>query len=180
MLGMGWTMDMSVGVEDLDADHRVVLGLVWRLDQAIRERETFEVVASLLTVIAELTEAHIRREEEVTRRLGQNVDADHAYTHAAFLDWVQRLRDDFRYTRDRERVRTVLPVIRDWWHHHVIDLDMADRALFTANANVVQGILGTSSLAEPILDLAPLHWPDTLVSVDGPHDVEIGIRRAGR
>lgn len=162
-----WTTDMSIGAEALDADHRALLGLVQRLEDAVRAREPFEVIASLMTVVTELTEAHIRREECVMHRLGCTLDPEHAHAHAAFLTWSRRLRDDFLRTHDLCRVRVVLPVIRDWWHHHVVDQDMADRPLLTANADRITAILADTILAEPILDNGPLTWPATPFPVLG-------------
>ncbi|WP_404381410.1 bacteriohemerythrin [Caenispirillum salinarum] len=167
MPSLTWSTDMSVGAEALDADHRALLDLVRRLDESVRAREPFEIVASLLTVATELTEAHIRREEEVLRRLGMEVDIEHAHAHQAFLTWSRRLRDDFIRTRDAGRVRSVMPVIRDWWHFHVCDQDMVDRPLYLANADRIEAILADSSLAEPILDSGPLHWPDAPAPVVG-------------
>lgn len=167
MPDLTWTTDMSVGAEVLDAEHRALLDLVRRLDESVRTREPFEVIASLLTVATELTEAHVRREEEITRRLDQEIDAEHAHAHAAFLTWSRRLRDDFIRTRDHGRVRAVLPVIHDWWHHHVLDQDMADRDLFAANAARIEAMLADTSFAEPILENGPLHWPDIPAPVLG-------------
>lgn len=154
-----WTSNMSVGSTALDADHQALLDLVLRLDKAVRARESFEVIASLLTVSIELTEAHVHREEDIMRRLGCTVDAEHAHAHKAFLTWSHRLLDEFTNTRDQERIRGVIPVIRDWWHHHVFDQDMADHPVLAANAERVEAMLADSSLAEPILDSSPLRWP---------------------
>lgn len=167
-----WTTDMSIGCDALDADHRALLDLVRRLDEAVRTGEAFDVVASLLTVALELTRAHSAREEWVAGYLGRPADPEHAVAHARFVAWLRGVRDDFLQSRDRERVRAVLPVMVDWWRHHVMDLDMADRDLFLAHAVEVDALLADSVLAEPILDAAPLRWERA------PHAI-LGLRCNG-
>lgn len=162
-----WTTDMSIGVEALDADHRALLGLVRRLDESVRAEEPFDVVASLLTVAVELTRAHSEREERVAAALGRPVGAEHHHAHSAFVTWLDGVSNDFDRDRDRDRVRAVMPVIVDWWRHHMMDLDMADKALFIENAAMIEDLLNGSVLAEPILENGPLGWPSRLPLVLG-------------
>lgn len=154
-----WTPDMSVGCDLLDADHRALLALVRRLDAAVCSHESFEVVASLLTVGVELTRAHVLREERVCRALDRPVEAAHEHAHAAFVAWADGVRTEYAAHRDLGRLRAVMPVIFDWWHQHVCDLDMLDKPFYEDNALRIGRLFGADVLAEPILAQAPLHWP---------------------
>lgn len=154
-----WTPEMSVGCDVLDTDHQALLGLVRRLDSAVRCGESFEVVGSLLTVAAELTRAHGEREERLARLLGRPVDAAHEHAHAAFAAWACGVRAEYVTGRDSGRLRAIMPVMFDWWHQHVFDLDMADKPLYLDNAHRIAGLFGDHVLAEPILGQAPLRWP---------------------
>lgn len=155
-----WSTDLSIGSEALDSDHRALLSLVRRLDDAVCAGEAYDVISSLLTVALELTLAHSEREELVARRLGRPVCPEHDLAHRRFTDWMESVRDDFVRGRDIDRVRAVLPVIVDWWRHHVLDLDMAEKDLFSANAGRIDDILADCVLAEPILDSGPLRWAE--------------------
>lgn len=154
-----WTPDMSVGCAALDADHRALLGLVRRLDAAVRGQEPFEVVGSLLTVGLELTRAHAVREEGLNRRLGQPVDPAHRHAHGAFVTWAEAVRAEYVAARDNGRLRAVLPVMFDWWHQHVLDLDMADKPFYEDNAERIADLVRGQTMAEPILGNQPLCWP---------------------
>lgn len=154
-----WTPDMSVGCAALDADHQALLGLVRRLDTAVRCEECFDVVGSLLTVGIELTRAHSEREECLGRLLGRPVEPAHQHAHAAFARWADGVRAEFVSSRDLGRLRAVLPVIFDWWHQHVFDLDMADKPLYLDNSDRIDALLLGRVMAEPILAAPPLRWP---------------------
>lgn len=118
-----WTPDYSVGVESIDADHKVLIGLLNQLSEAIHASDATETVRRVLENLLEYTDYHFRREEELMAAANYpDLDA-HKRTHATLRAQVSDIRD--RYVRDPQSIhaREVLAFLRNWLTSHIMGRD---------------------------------------------------------
>lgn len=118
-----WTPDFSVGVESLDADHKVLISLINQLDEAIRTREPVETVRRVLDALLGYTDYHFSREEALMES-AEYPDRDaHIRTHRTLRAQVADIRD--RYVRNPESIhaREVLAFLRNWLASHIMGRD---------------------------------------------------------
>ena len=119
-----WTPAMSVGIEALDTDHKMLFGLINQLDIAILKDEADEIVASIINGLVDYTEYHFGREEAMMRACGYAELDSHLAQHQNIVTILQRLRDAY-VDGFREGIeRQLLDFMRDWITGHILEEDM--------------------------------------------------------
>lgn len=123
-----WTEDMSVGVPELDADHKGLIAVVNRLEASVNEPPRRNVIRQCLYDLLSYAEVHFKREERV-------MAACHfpglEHRKDEHRDFVEKIRDFLhRSEEDPGAAASVvseqlLDFLKGWFHHHVLIEDMA-------------------------------------------------------
>jgi len=77
-----WTDELSVGIEEIDEQHKVLVGLVNEMHEAIHERHGTEAVKSILARLTDYTRIHFAVEESLMRILNYPDYESHLAEHA--------------------------------------------------------------------------------------------------
>lgn len=126
---------MSVGVSRLDRDHKILIGLINRLDEAASDggAGARQVMAEVLEVLVAYTIFHFSREEAVMEACGYPALGQHHEDHVALTqevqDWQQRLCED----PDSIAPPDMLHFLKGWLNHHILLQDMAYRPYAQGN-----------------------------------------------
>jgi hemerythrin-like metal-binding protein len=124
MPAVTWTPAMSVGIEALDTDHKMLFGLINQLDRAIAEGSADDIVASIINGLVDYTEYHFGREEAMMRAVGfAGLDA-HLAAHQTIVDTLQHLRAAYAGGFRQGIERRLLEFMRDWLTGHILKEDM--------------------------------------------------------
>lgn len=125
-----WTECMSVGVPELDADHKGLIKVINQLEASVKDPNRRDVVRQCLYALLRYAEIHFKREERVMAACDFPRVEHHKSEHQ---DFAERIRDLARRFDDEpdETVATVseqlLDFLKDWFHDHVLIEDMAYR-----------------------------------------------------
>lgn len=111
----------------LDSDHRILVSLVNQLHEAMDSRQGYEVVASIVTVLAEYLEHHFRREEDALTRGGFPLTAELARDHRAFEAAVQDLRTRWQAGERDALCESVMLDLKKWLTNHIAVADKSYR-----------------------------------------------------
>jgi hemerythrin len=76
-----WSDDLSVGIEEIDEQHKILLGLVNKMHDAIQHRQGNDIVADILASLADYTRIHFAVEESLMRILHYPAYEEHRKTH---------------------------------------------------------------------------------------------------
>jgi hemerythrin len=76
-----WSDTLSVGIEEIDSQHQVLVELVNEMHDAIHQRRGSEVVRHVLGRLAEYTKIHFAVEESLMRILGYPGYEEHKVQH---------------------------------------------------------------------------------------------------
>lgn len=130
MTPMRWTEAMSVGLPELDDDHKGLVDLINRLGDASREGHRSEPLRQALMQLMRYTEAHFGREQKVLSVCGYPELPHHIEEHGAFVEKIQEVAR--RFDADPEGTaeeirRDLVEFLRDWLNHHIMIEDMAYR-----------------------------------------------------
>lgn len=125
-----WTTNMSVGLTELDDDHRTLIKIINHLNANIGEAMRPETVRQCLLALRRYAEFHFAREERVLVACnfpGIEVQKDE---HRDFIARIQEVTQ--RFDADPEDASTVindelLSYLREWLSHHIMIEDMAYR-----------------------------------------------------
>jgi hemerythrin len=86
-----WSDELSVGVEEIDEQHKVLVGLVNEMHEAIHQRHGSEVVQEILAKLADYTRIHFAVEESLMRILNYPDYETHKAQHEELLRHVVEL-----------------------------------------------------------------------------------------
>lgn len=127
-----WSEDFSVGVTEIDRQHKQLIRLVNLLYEAkekARNEGDFESVLAelkaMVVVIDELLDYssyHFSTEEKYMAQY-EYPDLDrHRERHARFIYRVQRYRRDFEDGKPLEPME-IIEFITGWWREHILGVD---------------------------------------------------------
>lgn len=125
-----WTTTMSVGLDELDEDHKLLISVINQLDRNTDAEPRSDVIRQCLMQLRRYAEFHFAREEKVMTACkfpGIGVqESEHR-------DFIKRIKDvTERFDAGPENAanvvnRELLDFLRDWLTHHIMIEDMAYR-----------------------------------------------------
>ena len=89
MAAIEWQDAYSVGIDQLDADHKRLIDIINRVDDADRERRS---ITWALDELSDYARYHFTREEETMAAAGYAGIKAHKNRHREFLDWLRSVR----------------------------------------------------------------------------------------
>ncbi len=118
-----WTPAMSVGVPELDNDHRRLVGLLNLLAET-DEEEDIGVIEEVLDELVVYTTEHFAREEEYMRATNFPGLYEHIAIHEALTRKVEELRMKFFMGEIEHLGKETLAFMKEWLATHILKEDM--------------------------------------------------------
>lgn len=118
MTAIAWSNDLSVGIQEIDLQHRRLIELFGELDKAINQGADKEFMAKALKELNAYVREHFTLEERWMSRHGYPGLAEHAARHETFIEKLLHFELDF--LRGESGVSgEVLEYLEDWLKEHV-------------------------------------------------------------
>jgi hemerythrin len=133
-----WSESMSVGLPLIDNDHKALIHLVNRLHEAVSAGDTYDVLDDLLNRLVDYIDIHFTREERVMDACAYPQTIDHKEEHAAFVDYIRSLREQFTADSAAGLAGDLTEYLKDWLNHHILIQDMAYRQYAENNADAAR------------------------------------------
>jgi hemerythrin len=125
-----WDETLSVGVSQLDAQHKRMIDMINSLLGSSDEPHSLlETAGEILARMTEYAEEHFDTEESLMAKHGYPGLAQHKEEHIAF----RRKTADFCFSamQDPDAIGSeILPYLREWWTQHILVTDMKYREFF--------------------------------------------------
>ncbi len=120
-----WTEVLSVGVQGMDNDHRVLIDLINQLASAEKIGNR-RIAESVLDELLNYAIDHFNREEQYLQQSGYPMPElfAHKLQHAAFTESVQDIRWQYLHGLHPRINQEVLLFLRDWLNKHILVEDM--------------------------------------------------------
>lgn len=118
MAYMNWSDDLSVGVSEIDEQHKNLVAQINALHDAMRSGQGKEALEKILGELAAYTRYHFGTEEKYMQRFGYPAYAAHKAEHDAFVAKVA----DFQAAYASGRLGLsidVMKFLRDWVATHI-------------------------------------------------------------
>lgn len=134
---MTWTSAMSVGLPELDEDHRVLIRIINQLAESEKNEDHVSVLRQSLYSLLRYAEFHFAREEKVLATCEFPGMTHHKGEHRAFTDHMRKLAaalDDEELPAAEIVNQELLTYLRDWLNHHILIEDMSYRKLVELNS----------------------------------------------
>jgi hemerythrin len=123
MVFMRWSDDLSVGVGEIDDQHRKLVSLINDLHDAMLAKRGKDVLGKVLADLAAYTEYHFSTEEQYMQKFGYAGLAAHRREHQAFVAKVGEFAKGFEEGRLGLSIQ-VMSFLRDWVATHIKGSDL--------------------------------------------------------
>ena len=125
---MQWNRKMSVGLAELDDDHKQLIRVINQLGADYQDEDRRQAIRQSLVALRRYAEFHFAREEKVMMACAYPQLEEHQGEHR---DFVQRILELTRqFDADPESTAEIvnedlLEFLRDWLSHHIMIEDKA-------------------------------------------------------
>ncbi|MCU7795941.1 MAG: bacteriohemerythrin [Candidatus Thiodiazotropha sp. (ex Semelilucina semeliformis)] len=124
-----WSDTLSVGIEEIDEQHKVLVDLVNKMHEAIHQRHGSDVVNSILKDLADYTRIHFAVEESLMRILNYPGYDEHKEIHEELLHSVVDLQDKVA-TGKKSIGFELMHFLKTWLTKHIMEEDMQYSGFF--------------------------------------------------
>ncbi|MBI4292833.1 MAG: hemerythrin family protein [Betaproteobacteria bacterium] len=138
---MEWKEEFSVGIPEIDKQHRVLIDCISDLEQAVGTQQRWSAVHSTIGRLTQYTQVHFAVEESLMQIHGYPDLAPHAAEHQRFASRLEALHEESLRV---EISAHMIAFLQDWLQHHVMTGDK-DYASFFPGVVVVKAALDPSA-----------------------------------
>jgi hemerythrin len=115
--------DTGVGVQEIDTEHDLLLGVIRALEKAV-DTATRSQVEALLQQLSEFTRVHFATEEIMMRLYAYPEFARHQLEHARLVEQIDQVRGEFAQGHVQP-TRSFASALHHWFTEHVRSHDVA-------------------------------------------------------
>jgi hemerythrin-like metal-binding protein len=121
-----WTVDFALGIDEIDEQHRILVGMIHALDARTHRDSGPETMRRLLAQLSDYVCDHFGLEERVMGGGGCSPEliARHFAEHAYFRSVLKDLTTDFEKGRRNVTV-PLIDYLVHWFLHHIVVVDRA-------------------------------------------------------
>lgn len=126
-----WNSELSVGIEEIDEQHKVLVGLINRMHDAIHQRHGSDVVEGILAELAEYTRIHFAVEESLMRILNFPGYEEHREAHEELIQQMVDLQKKIAEGKHAIGFE-LMHFLKVWLSKHIMEEDMQYSGFFLA------------------------------------------------
>ena len=118
MTAFEWTEELSVGIPEIDRQHRRLMEIIEELGKAMKERRGQEEAARVVGKLVAYVRNHFELEERLFREHGYPESQEHMRRHLEFT----RRAHGFRQQAEAGTLLLsveIMRFLRDWWMTHI-------------------------------------------------------------
>lgn len=117
-----WTDDLSIGVPEMDEQHKQLIALLNEFYTAVEQGEREEGILRLFEGVDRYTVFHFSAEEAFMEQIGYPERASHRETHAMFRREYMAAMERHE-AGDRKAVRDLVAFLISWLYTHISKTD---------------------------------------------------------
>ncbi|MEQ9491021.1 MAG: bacteriohemerythrin [Alphaproteobacteria bacterium] len=143
-----WNDKMSVGIAQLDDDHKGLIAIINRLGEALYGAERNKAALEpAFRALRHYMKIHFAREEEVMRAAHYPEFEAHKPQHRDFIEEINDMRERFEAGADEQLLGDLTSYLRDWLVNHIMVEDMAYKPYLSGNDDARRAAREFSGLA---------------------------------
>lgn len=129
-----WNDNFSVGVEDLDEQHKKIIKIVNKLIEMEDAKVDSEVISDTLTEMTKYAAEHFTYEENL-------MDEYHYPDYSLHKDQHKQFRKQTaKFCMDTMNYKSTIPIeiltfLKDWWIDHILNSDMKYKSFLSQRKN---------------------------------------------
>ena len=118
-----WNDSLITGIYMIDAQHKILINKVNKLESFIQNENSFDNLSILLDELLEYTIYHFEMEEELFNDSKYSEKDSHLKEHAAFSNYIKGFLD----VKNRDNIleaKNLLKYLNNWIVYHIKEVDM--------------------------------------------------------
>ncbi len=128
-----WTPQLSVGFDEIDEDHKKLVGMVNALSDAVENQDDIAAIGAVLEELLSYTSWHFRHEERLMQTYGDPEFFNHKQEHLDLIAQATTLKTRFD-SGDETVPAEMLPFLKEWLTHHILETDAKTGTFLAAKA----------------------------------------------
>jgi len=129
---LNWDSSYSVGVKELDDQHRKMIDFINDLEQALGIADNRDAIVSVLNGLVAYTKDHFTAEELYFRQFDYEKTDDHIQEHVDLLSEVEKLVYQFEIGESLD-INKVVDFLKTWLLDHILGADQEYVNCFKGN-----------------------------------------------
>ncbi len=122
-----WTDELSVGIPEVDEDHKRFIKLVNGLNQAILDRQGLAEIRKCMQLLLDDAEQHFAHEERLFKQWNYPDSDEHAEKHAQVTEELHAIKDEFNLKNTEYKWIAAGLKIKEALIEHLMNEDMKYR-----------------------------------------------------
>jgi hemerythrin len=123
-MAIKWTPDLSVGVENIDDQHKIWFEKADQLFEAGKSGKSKEYIAQMFDFLDDYTKQHFRDEENYMQKINYPGLEEQVTLHKNFITELSKLRNDFQQSGGNiSLIINANQMIIDWLTKHISSMD---------------------------------------------------------
>ncbi|WP_294964763.1 bacteriohemerythrin [Sulfurimonas sp.] len=131
---INWNDGLSIGVKEVDDDHKKLLNIINNLSIAISNNETNNIIDNIFNELKEYTKIHFQREETFLKNHNHPRIKKHIHEHKTFIEKIPELKTKLTNSLNTEHAQEVSYFLTDWLFNHIIEEDIPATNIFLNSA----------------------------------------------
>jgi len=117
-----WTDELSVGISEVDTQHKKLIAMINSLNEAIAEGRAREAIQKVIDELADYTVSHFGMEERYFKQYNYPEYTAHKGLHDRFVAKVNEAREGL--TKGRAMIgRDIMIFLKEWLVEHIMKTD---------------------------------------------------------
>ena len=119
-----WSDAMSVGIAEIDDQHKMLVDILNRLFIAVVQRESHEITVEILDTLVDYTKTHFGLEEKLLHDAGYNAEefAAHQHEHRAFIEKISNAASK-HLVEGKSVSFEIIGFLKHWLRDHILVTD---------------------------------------------------------
>jgi hemerythrin len=127
-----WTNSLSVGITKIDEQHKILIGLINELSDAMKSGKSNHALEEILSKMFFYTEEHFKFEEMLFHQYNYPDKQIHMKEHKLFIAKTLEMKADFLNNKLAISVE-LLKFLKDWLEYHIKKTDKEYSGFFISN-----------------------------------------------
>lgn len=129
-----WDDNWLIGHDEIDKDHKILVGIIRRLQKSITASKSAEVLESIVDELILYTQYHFNREERLFQECGYSEAESHKEKHDMLLHYALEFKDTITEDGASEGVsEEVHAFLKHWLVDHILTDDLAFGEFWNVN-----------------------------------------------
>jgi len=126
-----WSDKYSVGVKDMDNQHKVLVDILNELYEAMQTNQSKEILGKTITKLVSYTKTHFANEERYMEKYNYPGLTEQKKSHIAFVDKITVFKNDYDAGKIAMSV-SLTSFLKDWLLTHISGTDKKYGEFFNA------------------------------------------------